>query len=456
MHSLPPPTARRGAAIALLLAAGALFGWRAVIRPAPKLYDFAICVTASRMWLDGENPYEHERLWQRWRDAAAHRPAHVPADLTYQHSLLPPSVFPLLAPFTLLPPRVAFPLWQWLSVAGVVAMTMALLSLAHIRWRESLGMVALAGVLLCGPVQSGVFVGQPAMPSIALAVLSVWCARRDRSVLAGVLAGVAAAMKVQIGVPVIFYHLCLGRMRTTVAAAACLVLIGTVGVARFELAGVAWVGAWLENLRNASAPGAPNSYVDSTSRDHLVNTQLPLYALTGRRAVTEAGTWLLFLALAVLWFIRRAPRAPEPALTAAVDDVRADADRRELLTFAAWSAVFLLPVYHRYYDASLLAAAGLWALSAVWRGSATSPWRVPAAAPAPAAALTLALLLPFALPVGFATTLLNAARLPGAWGAAAWWNILVRPLHAWLLAALAACLVWAMWRQPHSPAPTVD
>jgi hypothetical protein len=68
-------------------------------------------------------------------------------------------------------------------------------------------------------------------------------------------------------------------------AACTFAAITLVSIARLQLAGVAWMTDWLANVRHSTGPGGLNDFAAGVAMDHLLNLQLPLYA------ITTAGPW---------------------------------------------------------------------------------------------------------------------------------------------------------------------
>jgi hypothetical protein len=117
--------------------------------------------------------------------------------------------------------------------------------------------------------------------------------------------------------------------------------------------------------------------------------------------------------------------------------------RRELAGFAAFSALMLLPTYHRFYDAIMLAPAFAWAilhlttlpLGRRWAGYVvTAGW--------------VLMLAPGATMLWLMT---RQGRIDPAIASATWWNLLVMAHQVWAVVAIAAATtVGACTSQTHN------
>jgi len=150
----------------------------------------------------------------------------------------------------------------------------------------------------------------------------------------------------------------------------------------------------------------------------LVNLQVLLCVIVHNRAVANvlapavgiiAGLWWLFL------LNRRAVNGQPP------------------LALSALAVISLLPVYHRFYDASLLVFPLAWSVTEL-SGKVRSLGNI-----------SFCLILPFLVPGG---TLLEQVQLRGYVSAAvrgsSWWNAMIMPHQVWLLVTLSIVLREAM------------
>jgi hypothetical protein len=336
--------------------------------------------------------------------------------IDHVESLLPPPTLMVMSPLALLPRGAALWVWyavQWALLIGAIG---TLCSLANRPALDPRAMLLAAGVLLLGPVQSGVQAGQLSLPATACIVLALALDVRGRPIVAGCLLALAMALKLQLAAPFIVYFALCSRWRIVFAAACLFAGITLLAIIRLELADVDWMSTWLANVRRSTGAGGLNDFAAGVAMDHLLNLQLPLYAVTGNRAAAQIGALALVSIAAIVYALRLRRAADGPT-------------RNPLPLIAPLAVLTLLPVYHRYYDATLLIIPLAWAVARFPRSRA---------------ALVLALLIPFILPVGWATNLVNRGLLPPSVTPTTGWRILIMPFQVWLLAALAIALIAAM------------
>ena len=406
-------------ASAILVASVLYFAARTTPRHGHWMWDYGVMTEASRAWLDGRNPYDEAALYARWRA----QPVKGWLDqIDHVESLLPPPTLMVMSPLALLPRAVGMVAWYALQWALLVAIIPPLISLAGLKPVNAAAMYFAALVFLLGPVQSGVQAGQPVVPAVACIVFAFWLDLRDRPIAAGCLLALAMALKLQLAAPFVVYFALRGRWKTAITSSWVFVTLAALSVAWLLLRDVSFEQQWLANLRRSTGPGGPNDFAAGVAMDHLLNLQLPLYAITSSRTFATIAALALVSIAAIVYALKVRRAMKEPA-----------AD--PLLLVAPVAVLTLLPVYHRYYDATLLVIPLAWAIAAL-----ATPARKYAIA-------TLALTAPFAFPVGWATNLINRGYLPASVADQPWWRILVMPLQVWLLTALAVVLIAAIARR---------
>lgn len=121
--------------------------------------------------------------------------------------------------------------------------------------------------------------------------------------------------------------------------------------------------------------------------------------------------------------------------------LRETAKEAEILALSTIAVIGLLPVYHRFYDASILALPVCWCMSEL-TGQMRSVAR-----------LALITMVPFLFPGAAVLQQLGRnGRIPEAWVSSWWWEGVVMPLQTWLLLSLALVLLYALYRK-HSQKP---
>jgi hypothetical protein len=389
-------------------------------------WDFGLVYSLSRAWILGANPYEMEGVSRAWAssngeadgDPALRRSAGI---LVY-----PPTTLATLSPLAALPYRIAAPLWMLANLGAIVLF----LGIAA-RVLDLTGLPRLAfwacGVWLA-PTVTGIAVGQTAVITMGILSLGIWCrARRSATGLAGgswtsgMMLGLATAIKPQMGLLFIVYEAGRLRWRPVLTAAAVLVVIAAIGIGRLHIAEVPWWDSWRQNLHDFPRleDGDPTRQ-NPVTRHHMVNLHYPLHNFTDDRALVTTLVYGVAGALSLAYFVvdlRRRRQfgegAPEP------------------VSIAMAATVCLFVVYHRFYDAVLLA----WPIALAIRMIADR--RSPGLAWS-----LLGLCALFFVP---GAVILAAAAgnqwVPAEFSASALWQNVLLPHEAWALPLIATLLV---------------
>ena len=415
----------------VLLAALAMFVVRTSMQPQYKPCDFAMYYTASGAWLAGENPYDAAAAPLRWTRAGG-RADIMPetedgAAVPWLPIITLPQTFPLLAPLAALPAKAAVAVWYALAAMLLLAQTAALADLIGSRLSQPLGMLLLAVTFVLAPVHESFGYAQPSGPAISLAILGVWAATRRRDLLAGVLLALGAALKPQVGGIFVLYYLLRGRWRVVGVSAVIGIALMLISVVPMMLRGIPWLDGWRFHMSDVERVGGYNSPLpENPMRRHMINLQmifgglLHSYAMVNLAAIATGVVLVVLLALAVRRAHARADRAGQSGPD-------------ELLILSAVCVLGLLPVYHRFYDASLLVLPAAWALSNLKRRPVE-------------AALVAALVLSFVLPVPATARAMRLVGLDADHVSGLWWSFLLEPWRVWLLLGGTLLLTWSIGR----------
>jgi hypothetical protein len=341
-----------------------------------------------------------------------------------------------MSPCVLADWRTSMSLWaatNTVLLAGAIVLVLGLAGLSHRRpiWWGAAGLM-----LAAAPGHTAISVGQPAVLVTFLIVLAhaIRAARArsspgvqvraspvDRgSNRAGILLGLAAALKPQIGVFFVAYEFARGRWRSGIAAGLTIAVVLGVGVWQLHRHSIDWLPAWRSNLDAFALTDNANPALTNPLRYQLINLHVWFGAFVSDTTTLKGLVYAACAALALAYALA----SRKPRTTA-----------HDLLDLAFVGVISLLVVYHRAYDATiLLLGAGLFARELTGVTACLN-------ARAPVALLGL-FLLPSLLPG--ASALVAFARPGGPLeGAAqtAWWNALVVPHLTVALVALAATLI---------------
>lgn len=417
--------------VVLALAVGVLLvrgTWRGMQEDHSR--DFALIYSCVLGWVEGFNPYDASQLDDVWREAGGSE-RYLPTARSRVDNLYPPSTFALLSPLTLLSWSQTHIAWALMNTAMVGVIVWSLLRIAGMRFGSVGGIVLCAAACASAPITTSIAHGQTPLPVVACVVLAHALRIGGWSVIPGVLLGMAAAIKPQIGFVFLAYELF--RMRWVIGGTGLAVTGGlaAIGVLRLQIAGVDWLPTLRANLAGFRAPGAVSDpALTGPARSHMTNLHVPLHALIENRTLVAGLVFAIVGAIAlvflVIWLRRRE-------------------DRRELLTLSMASSLLLLVVYHRSYDAAVLLIPAAWAFDSLRR---CSTWRErwPAL-------VTLACAAVFIVPGGAALALLEArGTIPQSLVHTTFYSLFADGHQAIALVVMSGALMVALWRMPKAPA----
>ncbi|HEY1679249.1 MAG TPA: glycosyltransferase family 87 protein [Candidatus Sulfotelmatobacter sp.] len=387
--------------------------------------DLSQNYTASRLWLQGKSPADPENFVALWKQEG-----HSRLDLSdiRTHLAPPPGGLVVLAPVAALPWRVARISWMVLLLISVAATVGSLMRTAGVAWNDSRALAFVAACLALAPFQTGLASGNTSILVIGLCAMAIWAARDRRDILAALLFGIACAVKPQLGAFFVLYYLLRRRWSLFSTAVATTLALNFVAILYLQLRGASWLQGYLQNARGfVTANHIDDFTTQNPARFTLINLQVPFFSMM---ANTSWANWLAFAVTAVLvcawayWTVKNRERAPE------------------LLCLGAISAIALLPVYHRFYDAAMLAVPLAWCMLNRFDKAR--------------ARLTLLLMAPFLIPGAALLQQLAAnGRLPASIAGSWWWNCLVMPHETWMILAIALVLMYAIKRSSSVAAAAV-
>ena len=183
-----------------------------------------------------------------------------------------------------------------------------------------------------------------------------------------------------------------------------------------------WNRRGQDYFHNVKTVATENKIDDFTSanpiRFMLINLQVPFYSFT---KTGKSANLLAFSAGALLlgmWIYLA---------------MKSRLHGSELLALGAIAIIGLMPIYHRLYDASLLAIPLCWCLS----------W--PPGKLKNVARIAVFLMVPFLVPgTAFLQQLARQGRIPAAWTHYWWWDRVVMPHETWALLLLSLVLLYGM------------
>ncbi|MGA2695124.1 MAG: glycosyltransferase family 87 protein [Terriglobales bacterium] len=394
--------------------------------------DFVSPVVQTRAWLNGADPYEPASLMQFW-PSDIQRPDFLRSDSVSGTLIVkrgiptayPPTSFVLLTPFAVIPSwRVAALLWIGLCTAMFAGMLFAMWRFGDFASHTNHGYLLTALVLGLAPFHTGFAAGSIAIFVVPLCALAFFWAQ-NQEVVSAILTAVVIGLKPQIGIPLLFYFGLRKQWKLIWVSLSVLAVIAVVAITRLAISHTPWLSNYAMDNTVLLGQGSLGDFTElNPLRFGLINCQVLTYVIFGKRCVANLAGFSVagFLGLAWLYLFFRTPVSRSPEF------------KMETLTVSALFVISLLPVYHRFYDASLLIFPLIWACLAL----RNFPERRHGI-------IALVLIAPFFIPGGTVLQQLTAnQRIPVSIGQSWWWRVIIMPHEIWALLLLAVVLLSAM------------
>jgi hypothetical protein len=274
----------------------------------------------------------------------------------------------------------------------------------------------LIALFALAPLHTGLGTANPAILAVSLTVLTVWAAQRDKKIAAGLLLALAICVKPTVAGGLLLYYLI--RRQWKVAGVACgiVAIVAVLGVSRLAFAGAPWLASYIESTRRMFSTGSLDDFTGADAiRLNMVNAQVLFYAVLRSAPLADHLAKLLGAGFLGCWLWLSHQRRTASGL----------------LEISAISVLSLIPLYHRFYDASLLIWPLAWVLLRVHKRSTIF--------------LVLLAIAPFLVP-GAVLLSEAAGRLPSTITSSWWWNTLLLPHEVWALILLTVLLLYWMAR----------
>ena len=405
----------------LLILAGCEFAVRGPLRfhTSENWNDLAQNYAATRLWLRGQDFARPENFANLWKEEAH---ATLNAGTLRTHLSPPPGTLVLLAPIAVLPWRAAKLMWPVVLVAAAVTIIWSLARVIGFTRNEASAYGFVAFCLALAPFHTGIASGNESIIVVALCTLGILAAFRGRDVMAGLLFGAACSLKPHIAAFLLLYYLVRQRWRILTSAVAFTVVLVLVVILRMQIAGVEWFHDYFHNIQVLSASNKIDDFTSANPiRFLLINLQVLFYSYTSSAASANILALTTGALLVTIWIYFT---------------LRANAKETELLALSAIAVIGLLPVYHRLYDASILAIPICWCMSEI----AGEMRRV--------ARVALLMMVPFLFPgAAVLQQLVRNGRVPGPWVSSWWWEGLIMPHQTWFLVFLVLVLLYALYQK---------
>jgi hypothetical protein len=335
----------------LLLLAAVKFVFQDGRRLAYPMNDLTTPWVSSQAFLHGNNPYsdiqELSRIWSLTHIAQAGKCTDFACILAIHQSVYPPTTLALIAPLGLLHWRTAVYAYTLGSSALFVMALLVLAQKLSPSWKDWRKLYFVAFALAMAPLHSGIH----EVNLITLVVVFL-CAGvgllSDRPYAAGIALAIAACLKPQVAIFFFAYPWLRRKWKTAFASLGTLSLISACSLIWLRVHHQQWLGSFLSQLAQFSAPGGPSgAEAPGPGKFPLLNLRVLTFQLTLSRNLSSILAWTIFALLAAV---------------AVYLIVRRVTDENESAGVAIIAVLTLLPVYHRYYTASILLFVLYWAV----------------------------------------------------------------------------------------------
>ncbi len=387
--------------------------------------DLSQNYTASRLWLKGQSPADPGNFVSLWKQESGSR-----LDLTDIRTHLAPPLggLAVMAPIAAFHFKAAKILWLTVLLISFAATVWALALTAGMRWGEPRTLALIAGCLALAPFQTGIANANTTVLIIGLCAVAICSAIDRHDLTAGVLFGIACSMKPQIGAFLVLYYLVRQRWQVFLTAVSTTLGLFLVAALYLQIRGTSWLPDYLHNARGfVTANPIDDFSTANPARFALINLQVPFFSITRDSSWANGLAFGLVGVLLCVWLFLV---------------MRGREHGQDLLYLAAASVIALLPVYHRFYDAALLAVPLCWCLTSYVAGRLRR--------------LSLFLMTPFLLPGAAALQQLALKGHIPDWVTHSWcWNCIVMPHETWTLLLLSLVLLYTMSRNHSQPQPQI-
>jgi len=316
------------------------------------------------------------------------------------------------------------------SVGILVVMLYAMIRCARSKITAPRAHAFVGLVLALSPVSTGVNQGNPSIMAISCVLLSLVTACKKRTLTSAFLIALSIGMKPQIGAPFLLFHLLLRRYRLGLIAVCVVGVILFIAITRLNHIGYMWLQDWICNIQNTTVSGGINDISKANpQRTDAINLAVLTYGMTGSVSFAKVCAAVLLLITGCFYLY----------LFLGIDK-----QKEEWLAASAFAILALFPVYHRFYDASLLIAPLYWYLFSDCVKMRREP-------------KLLMVLLPFFFPVVVLLRVLAAAgALPFSLDTKWWWNALVMTHQVIILVLVCSYLFYKMSQASKSGAKVCE
>lgn len=319
--------------------------------------DFRVVYYSARCLLDHHDPYNEGELARTYRSEGGTTSQDTQSiKQTETQYIYFPSAFPFTVPFALFSFGAAHFLWLAVTAFSLIAGTILIWDVASVYSPLLSGF--LLGLLLAN-CELYLALGNPGGITVGFCAIAVWCFMRNRWAAAGI---VCLAISLMLkphnaGLVWLFFLLAGGVYRKRALQTLLVIAILSLPALLFvSYAAPNWLGELHANLVGNSVHGSLSDPGPESSAGHgigmMINLQTVISIFRDDPRIYNPVTYIVVGGLIITWLLKVArSRASSETVWFALAPI---------------SALSMLPVYHRLYDAKILvlavpACAMLWA-----------------------------------------------------------------------------------------------
>ena len=335
----------------LLLVALSMLAYRGLYRGFTAGTDFGLYYCSTIAMIQTGDPYSPEPL----RELAEQRGAPTNA---IENAIAPPVCYTPLLPFAAMPWEAARALWVLINLLAVFMLWYWLAGLAQIpRSHLSLSTLGLAAIVAgFAPLQTNIAYGQLAVTASASIIGSIAFAQQGRTRTAAVLFVLGGLLKPQLAIGFCLYWLYKREWRLLGYTACYGLGITLLTLGWLQIKNPMWYEAWQGNIQRLASGGGASDYA-RTASFIFSDLRVPLYVILQSRLLAAALAWVVTIGLGVLACTRvrlRPTKHRHKDAGNALHDLRAA---------GMIACLGMLPIYHVYYDTTILLLPAAWAIA---------------------------------------------------------------------------------------------
>lgn len=344
-------------------------------------------------------------------------------------AIAPPICYTPLLPFAALPWPAARILWAGANLFAVFMLWYWLTALARIpRKRLSIGMLGLAAFVAgFAPLQTNIAFGQLAVLASAAVVGAIALAQQGKTRSAAGLYVLAGLLKPQLAIAFGIYWLYKREWRLiayTIGIGLGITLL-TLGWLQFK--NPDWWAAYADNFTRLTREGGASDY---TREGAFIFSDLrvPMYTIFHSKSIAASMAWTVTILLGLMAYLRITRGR------SATQNNQVDRSLQDLHVSGLVACLGMLPIYHVYYDSTILLLTAAWAIATLCYARSWQPIAV------------LLLLAPMLIPGQPMLNYMARRDILPAWlieSTPYQWFIL--PHLPWLTIAIALCMMMS-WK----------